>query len=188
MERRVTMRTQTQGLAQIRVSPLVQDALRAKADAPRTVDWARFAVRPYNREMAPRQVVIAVVFGAIFAATFLVEDNGIEIWIVRIVVGGGGLWILGAGLIAGVQIAWHTSRGLHAVAEVTTCDRSPEKPLEVGGERVVRHPALGDYLDGYLFSAPWAPTLRPGDRLEVLVDPTRTRTWFTIALDGGEIT
>jgi len=56
------------------------------------------------------------------------------------------------------------------------------------GERVVRHPALGDYLDGYLCSAPWAPTLRPGDRLEVLVDPTRTRTWFTIALDGGEIT
>jgi len=181
------MRTQTQGLAQIRVSPLVQDALRAKADPPRTVDWARFAVRPYNRAMAPRQVVIAVVFGAIFAATFLVEDNGIEIWLVRIVIGGGGLWVLGVGLIAGVQIAWHTRHGLRAIADVSRCERSPEEPLQVAGDRIVHHPALGDYLDGYLFSAPWAPTLRPGDRLEVLVDPTRKRTWFTIALGDDHI-
>ena len=91
------------------------------------------------------------------------------------------------GLIAGVQIAWHTRHGLRAIADVSRCERSPEEPLQVAGDRIVHHPALGDYLDGYLFSAPWAPTLRPGDRLEVLVDPTRKRTWFTIALGDDHI-
>jgi hypothetical protein len=158
-----------------------------KAEPPREVAWVRFAVRPYNRAMAPRQLVIAVVFGVVFASTFLAEDNGIEIWLVRIVIGAGGLWILGVGLIAGLQIAWHTRHGLGATADVTGCERSPEKPLQVAGGRVVHHPTLGDFRDGYFFSAPWAPTLRAGDRLEVLVDPARKRTWFTIAAGEDDV-
>jgi len=154
----MSTRRQTQGLAQIRLAPLVQEALRAQAEPPRNVDWGRFAVRPYNREMAPRQVIIAIVFGVIFAGTYLADDNGVAIWLTRIIIAGGGLWILGAGLIAGVHIAWHTRHGLPASADVVNCERSPEEPVQVAGERIVYHPVLGDFRDGYLFSAPWAPT------------------------------
>jgi hypothetical protein len=150
-------------------------------DPPRKVEWLRFAVRPYNREMAPRQVVIAVLFIAVFASTYVVEDNGIAIWIVRLIIGVGGLWILGVGLIAGLQIAWHTRYGLWATAGIVSWERSTDDPLQLAGERIVHHPQLGDFRDRYLFSAPWALALSPGDVLEVLVDPARPRTWYTIA-------
>ena len=182
----MSTRRQTQGLAQIRLAPLVQEALRAQAEPPRNVDWGRFAVRPYNREMAPRQVIIAIVFGVIFAGTYLADDNGVAIWLTRIIIAGGGLWILGAGLIAGVHIAWHTRHGLPASADVVNCERSPEEPVQVAGEGIVYHPVLGDFRDGYLVSAPWAPTLVAGDRLEVLVDPIRQRTWFTFGVSRAD--
>jgi len=133
--------------------------------------------------MAPRQAVIAVVFSAILASTWLSNHDGALMWLVRLIIACGGVWILGVGLIAGMQIAWHTRRGLAATAEIVSCEsaEADHESLLVEGERVVHHPALGDFRDRFLFAAPWTPSLGPGDRLEVLVEPARTRTWFTIA-------
>jgi hypothetical protein len=121
---------------------------------------------------------------ALFVITFFQSGSALEIWTLRLFLGGSVLFFLLAPAQPALIVRRWTRDGLLAKASVTNVhwgvDRQGRR--EARGRRVVVHPTIGDYHDEFTIIAPWVEAIGPDSPIDVLVAPTGARTWLTLGL------
>jgi hypothetical protein len=159
---------------------------------PRSVDLVSFIIAAYRGALRPMLFLLAfVVFDLVFVSRDTRLSSG-QLAGFLLFFGAIGVFFLFFPAFAGVRSAGWATRGLVASADVldarseviyrrTVVGR--RKRSVVVGRRVVHHPRLGDYEDEFSVGDPWRESIRMGGRLEVLVAPTRPRTWITLGVE-----
>jgi hypothetical protein len=166
----------------------VVDVIRAVVQhhpsPPRPVDTVRLTLSMYRGKVL-RILLLESVIVAGFVITFYQSGGEAAGWALRIFfVGAFGLFLFGPGRNIFTVTRW-VREGLVARAEVIEAHQGVGdwKRPAVRGRRVVHHPQLGDFHDGFSVEAPWASSVTAGSQLNVLVAPTERQSWLTLDVE-----
>ena len=172
------------------VFDLVRLAVAKRESPPRRVDSVRFIVAAYRGGGGPLLILLAfVVFDLVFVSLDTRLSSG-QLTGFLLFLGAGGVFFLVFPVFAGIRSAGWATKGLVASADVIearSAVRGRRRPVVVG-RRIVHHPRLGDYEDEFSIGDPWRESIPAGRRLQVLVAPTRPRTWITLGLAPAQPT
>lgn len=181
---------QSQGAVSAPVFELARSAVAERAPPPRAVQPIAFVINAYRGASRPLALLLAFVVFDLIAVSLDRRLSSGQFAGFLLFLGAGGLFFLLFPAYAGLRSAGWARNGLVASADVieaASSIRRRKQPVVVG-RRIVHHPQLGDYEDAFSIADPWRESIHPGDRLQVLVSPSRRRTWITLGLEQAPAT
>jgi hypothetical protein len=166
------------------VFALARSAVAARASPPRPVDQLAFVEKAYRGAIRPVLILVGIEALNVAYASYDSRLGGSQLG-VQLFFGVGGAFFLLFPIFGGLRSAGWARNGLAAGADVLEAEPAVgrQKQQVVIGRRVVHHPRLGDYEDEFSLADAWREAVRRGARLEVLVAPTKRKTWMTLGVD-----
>jgi hypothetical protein len=164
---------------------LARSAVAERASPPRPVQRIAYVVNAYRGATRPLALLLAFVIFDLVAISLDRRLSSGQLAGFLLLFAAGGLCFLLFPAYAGLRSASWARSGLVASADVidaASSIRGRKQPV-VAGRRVVHHPRLGDYEDAFSIGDAWRESVRVGARLDVLVSPSRRRTWITLGIE-----